>query len=66
MIAEKMAKYPIKIIAQTPIQAYTPGQIINIKIDVNNDTDKSIIKFSVELIRVRIRNLKSYFLLKMF
>lgn len=48
----------MNIIVKTPVQGYTPGQIINMEIDVNNHSDKSIVKFSVELIRVREFNSK--------
>ena len=42
----------MEIVVRTAVQAYTPGQIINAEIALTNDSDKSIVKFSVELIRV--------------
>lgn len=43
----------MEIVVRTAVQAYTPGQIINVEITLDNDSDKFIVKFSVELIRVR-------------
>lgn len=61
-------KYPMNIVVRTPVQAYTPGQIINVEINASNQCNKSIVKFTVGLIRVRninqnmiFGNLKKYF-----
>lgn len=43
---------PLTIRAFAPVQAYTPGQTINVTIKVNNYSDEVVGQFSVELIKV--------------
>lgn len=40
------------IIARTPVAGYTPGQIINLEIKVNNQSDQPLTEISVQLIKV--------------
>lgn len=42
----------IKIIARTTVSAYTPGQMINMDMIVDNQSGVPILKFTVLLIRV--------------
>lgn len=44
---------PVKIIARTKAAGYCPGQIINIEIILNNQSNVPIIGITVELIKVR-------------
>lgn len=42
----------IQIIARTPVSAYIPGQTILLEINVNNQSNEEISKFTVELMKV--------------
>lgn len=41
------------IIARTPVGGYTPGQIINLEIKVNNQSEQPLTEISVQLIKVK-------------
>lgn len=43
---------PLAIIASVPSGGYTPGQIINVQIEVNNQSDQLVSNFTVQLIKV--------------
>lgn len=38
--------------ASIPVRGYTPEQTIDVKIDVNNESDEDLYNFDVELIKV--------------
>lgn len=42
----------MKLIARTPVGGYTPGQVINLEIDVINQSDQPVSDFTVQLIKV--------------
>lgn len=44
---------PMHVVARVPVSGYTPGQTINIEIDVDNRSDQES-DFSVRLMKVRI------------
>lgn len=44
---------PLEVSAFTPVRGYTPGQIINLKLNVSNASKEPVHKFEVELIKVR-------------
>lgn len=43
---------PLKIVARMPVGGYTPGQTINLELNVNNQSDQPVSEFSVQLIKV--------------
>lgn len=43
---------PIKIMARTNAAGYTPGQVCQIEININNQSDVSIVRIIVELVKV--------------
>lgn len=43
---------PVKILARTPVTGYTPGQTINMDIEIQNDSNRAIPKFTVAIIKV--------------
>lgn len=43
----------MKLIARTPVGGYTPGQVINLEIDVDNQSDQPVSDFTVQLIKVK-------------
>lgn len=47
------ASGPLRVDAYTPVRGYAPGQTINLKIDVTNDSSYSLYKMQVQLIKVR-------------
>ncbi|XP_055312571.1 arrestin domain-containing protein 17-like [Sitodiplosis mosellana] len=53
---------PLRIVARTPVGGYTPGQVINLEIDVKNKSDQDVSEFTVELIKqiVYYENKNSY------
>lgn len=46
------------LVARIPVRGYTPGQTINIEIDVDNRSDQES-DFSVKLMKVRIPPISS-------
>lgn len=42
----------MRIVARTPVGGYTPGQCINLEINVKNESDQPVSEFSVQLIKV--------------
>lgn len=52
-LKNKKKSFPIIQVVRIPVRAYTPGQMINVEIYVNNQSRQSIAELSVELIRVR-------------
>lgn len=43
---------PMKIVARTPVGGYTPGQTINLELDIINRSDQPVSDFTVQLIKV--------------
>lgn len=43
----------MKLIARTPVGGYTPGQVINLEIEVINQSDQPVSDFTVQLIKVK-------------
>lgn len=43
----------VDICVRMPVSGYTPGQTINLDMNVNNKSNKQISEFSVKLIKVR-------------
>lgn len=48
---------PLKLIARTPVGGYTPGQTINLEVEVINKSDQPVSDFSVQLIKVNKRQI---------
>lgn len=44
---------PLEVSALAPVRGYTPGQIINLKINVSNTSNEPLHRFEVDLIKVR-------------
>lgn len=44
---------PIDMIVNVPVRGYTPGQTINMEINVKNRSNQMISEFQVNLIKVR-------------
>lgn len=44
---------PVKIVARTKLGGYTPGEIINVEININNQSNVPIVQITAELIKVR-------------
>lgn len=44
---------PMKIVARSPVGGYTPGQIINLEVNVDNQSDQPVSDFTVQLIKVK-------------
>lgn len=42
----------MKLRAIAPVGGYTPGQVINLEIDVINESDQPVSDFTVQLIKV--------------
>lgn len=51
----------IQIIARTPVRGYIPGQIIPLEIEINNQSNVEISKFTIELIKVSISQFTEHF-----
>lgn len=49
-----MSSNPLEIIARTRVGGFALEQTINLEIDVNNQSDQRVSKFSVSLVRVSI------------
>lgn len=47
------ASDPLKIVVRTPVGGYTPGQVINLEVNVNNQSDQPVSDFTVQLIKVK-------------
>lgn len=43
---------PLRITARTPVSGYTPGQMINLEIKADNDSDTAVERFTVQLLKV--------------
>lgn len=43
----------MKLRARTPVGGYCPGQVINLEIDVINESDQPVSDFTVQLIKVK-------------
>lgn len=46
--------YAIKLIARTPVGGFVPGQLINLEINVTNQSNEDISQITVELVKVSI------------
>lgn len=44
----------MKLSARIPVRAYTPGQFINLEINVYNRSNQLLTEFSVQLIKVKV------------
>lgn len=44
---------PLSIDAFTPVSGYTPGQTINVKVNVNNKSKETLTEIEVQLNKVR-------------
>ncbi|XP_055327009.1 arrestin domain-containing protein 2-like [Sitodiplosis mosellana] len=42
---------PMTILARIPVRGYTPGQVINLEINVKNESDQPASKFTIKLIK---------------
>lgn len=43
---------PLFILATVPVSGYTPGQMINIDLELNNTSNENVSAFSIQIIRV--------------
>ncbi|XP_031621717.1 arrestin domain-containing protein 17-like [Contarinia nasturtii] len=50
-IIAKLTTDDMQIFVLVPVCGYTPGQVINLEIDVNNKSKRSITEFGIELVR---------------
>lgn len=50
----------MKLSLRTPVGGYTPGQVINLEIDVINQSDQPVSDFTVQLIKVKREDQKHF------
>lgn len=48
---------PLNVDVRTPVRGYTPGQTINVKLNVSNESEEDVENFAVELIKVNMKSL---------
>ena len=43
---------PLEIVARAPVGGYTPGQFVNLEIEVKNKSNEPVSQFTVEMVQV--------------